>query len=110
MSITLQNLRDANVRRSLEWMGNAPVPADMMFCAVELGGETGEALNVCKKMERVRLGVVGSKANLSDLVEELADVIICVDRVAACYNIDLAQAVQAKFNKTSEKYGLKERL
>lgn len=110
MPITLQNLRDANVRRSIEWMGNAPVPADMMFCAVELGGETGEALNVCKKMERVRLGVVGSKANLVDLIEELADVIICVDRVAACYDIDLSEAIQKKFNKTSEKYGLKERL
>lgn len=110
MSITLQQLRDANIRRSIEWMGNAPIPDDLLFCAVELGGETGEALNVCKKMERVRLGVVGSKANLDDLLEELADVIICVDRVAACYDIDLAYAVQMKFNKTSDKYGLKEKL
>jgi NTP pyrophosphatase (non-canonical NTP hydrolase) len=107
---TLQKLREANVRRSIEWMGNAPIPSDLLFCAVELGGETGEALNVCKKMERVRLGVVGSKAALSDLIEELADVIICVDRVAACYDIDLATAVREKFNKTSEKYGLKEKL
>lgn len=81
-----------------------------MFCAVELGGEVGEALNVCKKMERVRLGVKGSTATIDDLKDELADIIICVDRVGAAMGIDLGAEVRRKFNYTSDKYGLKEKL
>lgn len=110
MELTLQQLRDANVRRSIEWMGSAPSEQDLMFCAVELGGETGEALNVVKKMERVRLGVKGSTATVEDLKDELADVLICVDRIAAAMNIDLGVEVRRKFNLTSDKYGLKEKL
>src|SRR5689334_8392069 len=98
MELTLQQLREANVRRSIEWMGAAPNDTDLMFCAVELGGETGEALNVIKKLERFRLGVKGGVNDLQALCDELADVIICVDRVGAAMNIDLSAAVRHKFN------------
>lgn len=110
MELTLQQLRDANVRRSIEWMGEAPGEKDLMFCAVELGGEVGEALNAIKKLERARLGVRGGVVDRENLRQELADVIICVDRVGAALQIDLSAAIKNKFNLTSEKYGLKERL
>lgn len=106
MELTLKQIRDANVRRSIEWMGEKPGEKDLMFCAVELGGEVGEALNVIKKLERGRLGVRGGIVDREALCEELADVMICVDRVAAAMSIDLDSAVKRKFNKTSEKYGL----
>lgn len=92
------------------WVGAAPNESDVMFCAVELGGETGEALNVIKKMERSRLGIKGGKFDMEALCDELADVIICVDRVAACYDVDLGAVVKNKFNATSEKYGLKNKI
>ncbi len=47
-----------------------------------------------------------SKATVEDLSEELADVVICADLLAAKYNIDLEAAVKDKFNKTSDKYNL----
>lgn len=100
-------LRAANATRMLEWdTGNQITPS---YQGNELAGEVGEACNIIKKLERERLGIKGSRANLADLAEELADVVICVDLIAMGYNIDLDQAVKDKFNKTSEKVGLQTR-
>lgn len=77
---------------------------------MELGGEAGEVLNVCKKLVRERIGAPGSRATTADLAEELADVIICCELVAAQEDIDLGSSVISKFNKTSQKVGLKTRL
>jgi len=106
--MTLQQLRDANNARQLEWdSGNQISP---LYRATELAGELGEALNVVKKLERERLGIRGSRDTVEHLAEELADILICVDLLAADYNIDLSKALPAKFNATSEKIGLKTRL
>lgn len=72
----------------------------------ELAGEVGEACNVMKKLERVRLGIAGSTDTVEHLGEELADVIICVDLIAEVFGIDLWAAVRSKFNATSDKLGL----
>lgn len=107
-SLNFNNLREANSIRQKEWD-----PANVIteeYRGNELAGEVGEACNVLKKLARQRLGLRGSRATTGDLGEELADVIICVDLLAMMYNIDLADMIQMKFNKTSEKYGLKQRL
>jgi len=101
-------LRDANKTRQAEWD-----PSDQItlgFRGLELGGEVGEAQNVIKKLERERMGIRGSRDTLEHLAEELADVVICADLVAMHAGVDLANAVQAKFNATSEKVGLKTRI
>lgn len=101
-------LREANVARQREWdSGGEITPA---FRGNELAGEVGEACNVIKKLERERLGIVGSRDTVDHLAQELADVIICADLIAMEYGIDLDQAVMNKFNATSEKVGLKTRL
>ena len=82
----------------------------LAFRGVELAGEVGEACNQLKKLERVRLGLVGGKLDTADLCEELADVVICVDLIAMDLGIDLGEAVRQKFNRTSEKYSLETRL
>lgn len=97
------NLRDANLIRMKEW---APDGVSLSFRGNELAGETGEACNIIKKIERERMGLRGSRALTSDLAEELADVVICADLIAIEEGINLDQAVAAKFNKTSRKYGL----
>lgn len=102
------SLRIANCLRQAEWDRDAKI--DLAYRAMELGGEVGEALNVCKKLERERRGIRGSRATTQQLAEELADVIICVDLIAAGEGIDLWAAVRDKFNATSEKVGLKTRL
>ena len=81
----------------------------LSFRGLELGGETGELLNELKKLERIRLGLAGGKCDLQAIEEELADVMICVDLIAMDLDIELGPAIQKKFNKTSEKFGLSTR-
>ncbi|MBI1261281.1 MAG: nucleotide pyrophosphohydrolase [Rhizobiales bacterium] len=101
-------LRAANEARQKEWDKGAKI--DLSYRGNEMAGETGEACNIIKKLERERLGIVGSRATLEQLAEELADVIICVDLIAMSVGINMEAAVRSKFNVTSEKVGLKTRL
>ncbi|MCO5077310.1 MULTISPECIES: MazG-like family protein [unclassified Chelatococcus] len=105
---SLVSLRAANVARDAEWAPD--VKPDLAFRGNELAGETGEACNVIKKLERERHGWVGSRATLLDLADELADVVICADLAAMTAGIDLSGAVVRKFNATSEKNGLATRM
>lgn len=100
---TLVDLRHANLTRQAEWCrGQMP---DLSYRSNELAGETGEACNIVKKLERERLGWAGSRATVDNLGDELADVVICADLVAATAGIDLYAAVERKFNVTSTKMG-----
>ena len=101
-------LREANEVRQREWDAGNQVTAS--YRGNELAGEVGEACNVIKKLERERMGIRGSRDTVDHLAEELADVIICTDLIAAAYGIDLDAAVARKFNATSEKVGLKTRM
>jgi len=103
------NLRAANVARDQEW-NTGSERVSMTFRATELAGEVGEACNVIKKLERERIGLVGSRDTKEHLAEELADIVICTDLVAMDAGIDLDTAIAAKFNATSEKNGLATRL
>jgi NTP pyrophosphatase (non-canonical NTP hydrolase) len=102
--LNFEELRQANDDRAAEWQKGAEV--SLSFRGNELAGETGEACNVIKKIERERMGFVGSRSSLDDLAEEVADVVICADLIARDVGFDLGDAVRRKFNKTSEKYGL----
>lgn len=104
----LDVLRVANRKRQREWGGAEKLSAS--FKGNELAGEVGEACNVIKKLEREALGIQGSRDTVEHLAEELADVVICVDLIAAHYGIVLSSAIARKFNATSEKVGLKTRI
>jgi len=77
-------------------------------------GEAGEAANVAKKLNRVRDRIPGNVETPSELkaklAEELADAYIYLDLLCQSQDIDLARAVQDKFNKTSSKIGYPFRL
>lgn len=105
---THTNLRAANIARQNEWDQDNQITAS--YRGNELAGEVGEACNVIKKLERERLGILGSRATVDELADELADVLICADLIAMHYGVDLEAAVARKFNATSEKVGLKTRL
>lgn len=102
------DLRSANRARQREW--DAGNQLSLAYRGNELAGEVGEACNVIKKLERERLGILGSRATVGELADELADVLICADLIAMHYGIDLEAAVARKFNATSEKVGLQTRL
>lgn len=101
-------LRAANKARAQEWHGGQQI--DLSFRGNELAGETGEACNIIKKLERERLGLRGSRATREQLANELADVVICADLVAMQCGIDLDAAVRRKFNITSNNVGLQTRM
>ena len=104
MELTLKCLCDANLARQREWCpDNFP---DLSFRGNELAGETGEACNIIKKLERERHGWRGSRATKEQLADELADVVIAASLTAMTADINLDAAVIAKFNETSRKYGL----
>jgi NTP pyrophosphatase (non-canonical NTP hydrolase) len=103
-SLTLGALRRANAARQAEWCPDQ-LP-DLSFRGNELAGETGEACNEIKKLERERHGWRGSRTTKAKLASELADVIMCADLVALAADIDLTVAVIEKFNEGSRANGL----
>ena len=72
-------------------------------------GEAGEAANIAKKLNRCRDGITGNdktEAELrADLADELADAFIYLDLLAQSEGIHLGNAIQSKFQRTSEKIG-----
>ncbi|WP_312599298.1 MazG-like family protein [Brevundimonas sp.] len=108
--LTLAALHEANIARQAAWCPDETKQPSLSFRGNELAGETGEACNVIKKLERERHGWAGSRDTLEHLGEELADVVICADLCAITAGVDLQAAVVAKFNATSEKVGLPHRL
>lgn len=109
MGDVLRQLRTQGRARNRAWHGDQP-DVGALYQATELGGEVGEALNVVKKLERERRGMVGSRATVVQLADELADVVICTDNLAARFGIDLGAAVVNKFNASSEKNGFPHRM
>lgn len=71
---------------------------------------TGRACNVTKKLERERLGLVGSRATEKELATELTDALTALHKLARAYHVRLDVAVATKFNKTSDKVGLQTKM
>jgi NTP pyrophosphatase (non-canonical NTP hydrolase) len=103
----LDQLRFVNESRTLEWGDGLATPS---FLAMEFAGEAGELVNVIKKLVRAETSDRGSKATIDDLEDEIGDVLICLDRIACRYGIDIAEVTARKFNKTSIKVNLPQRL
>jgi NTP pyrophosphatase (non-canonical NTP hydrolase) len=104
-------LRRANVAREKERDPTGLITPSYRAC--ELGGEIAEAiiaLNLCKKIERERLGLPGSRATIEQLASELADCVIASDLLALQYGIDLEAAIVSKFNATSKQLKLRTKL
>lgn len=124
---TYATLRDAIAARMIEWDGQSATDIGHSFYGNELAGEIGEAIsaatdllglaaaagrvsNVIKKLDRERLGMVGSRATHADLAHELADVLICLRRIEVRFDVNADQEAAIKFNATSDKNGLRTRV
>lgn len=114
--LTFAELRAANLARCRHWHQGGIEDwsfADWLLATV---GELGEAANVAKKLKRIQDGIPGNKPGEDEatlraaLGKEIADVMIYLDLLAAREGIDLAAAVIAKFNATSERVGFPDRL
>jgi len=105
VSDKLDELRAVNVARctSVDGFCFALHDHSLLEWSACLAGEAGELCNAAKKMNYGR----GSTKDLSD---ELADVVIYCDLMAAAMGVDLWSIVVEKFNATSEKRGVPYRL
>ena len=110
-TLTFAALRRANVQRCNAVFHHLQTwsPTDW---ACALGGETGEALNLVKKLRRLDDGPdkpynVGVDAeSLKFLIGlELADIVTYADLLAARLGLDLGSFVTDKFNEVSRKVG-----
>lgn len=103
MSLSFDELRDANVRRCEDvFHGLGDWSLTDWGCA--MAGEVGEACNLIKKTRR------GENIDPDDIAEEVADVIIYADLLLARMGKDLGECVRAKFNKVSQRRGSEIRL
>lgn len=116
--LTFDAVRAANVSRGKAWHGDTR-PWGLVDWGNALAGEVGEACNLIKKLQRIADGIsnpnevineLSPDAMLEELADELADVALQLDLLAACARVDLGAAVRRKFNRKSEKLGFPERL
>lgn len=117
--LSFEQLREKNVGRCAE--SYHPLTAwSLTDWACAMGGEAGEAMNVCKKIRRITGPTRDINSETSadvelaalekQLADELADVVIYADLLAARMGIDLDRAIISKFNATSAKVGSAYRL
>lgn len=111
MSLTFDTLREGNRRRLPLFRdakgrrchakddGSDWSPAQWLQAVM---GELGEYANLRKKVERGDFTIDEVRTMLAD---ELADVVIYLDILAAQLGIDLGEAVVSKWNRTSDKVG-----
>lgn len=96
-ALTFPRLRQANATRAKEWT-KGHESDDLAFRTLELFGECGELVNVIKKLSRSGMNAAGAltpDAAKKQAYNELADVVICVDRVAERLDIDLGGLLAA---------------
>jgi NTP pyrophosphatase (non-canonical NTP hydrolase) len=95
----LQRLRESNLQRTI-YFKHAPDAWSPAQYACALAGEVGELCNLIKKEFR-GTDVVDPQ----DIKDEIADVAIYLDLLAARYGISLEDAIREKWNAKSEQVG-----
>jgi NTP pyrophosphatase (non-canonical NTP hydrolase) len=109
------HLRDligvANLFNGIILKGKDPNILSLSFRANEMQSEAGELGDVVKKIERLRLGIPGTKAENADisvlrrkLNEEFGDVLISVGLLATALDVDLDYAIQFKAKDLLDRY------
>lgn len=118
--MNFESFRRINEERGSRWHGGNLSAWSISDWAVAMGGECGEALNAVKKLRRIEDAI----PNLSEpdrqlssveeaiakIGEEIADTVIYADLFCTRLGLRLEDVVRKKFNETSLKYQLPERL
>lgn len=107
MNEFLYELRAANLDR-LESFGHGGIVDGWNVaewgCAI--AGETGELCNILKKVIRQAPNDPPIEELVVEAEEEIADVLIYLDLLAAKLGIDLVEVTARKFNAVSHRYGV----
>lgn len=93
--LTLAYLRQVNVARCTQGFRHSLASWSLDDWMTATGGELGEAMNVAKKLNRVRDGLVGNSEPAAVLRvkfgDELADTVLYTDLMAASEGLPLAE-------------------
>jgi NTP pyrophosphatase (non-canonical NTP hydrolase) len=110
--LTFDQLRTANVARCSRWHPEGITSWSASDWTTAVTGELGELASLIKMKNRERDGLPGNKFSPTkkDIADEIADVAIYLDLLAASLDIRLDEAVISKFNEVSERVGFPERL
>lgn len=110
--LQFDELRAANVSRCDEWHPGGLESWSTSDWMTAVCGEVGELAGVIKMMNRERDHLRGNKFTPTPqhAADEMADVVIYLDLLAAAMGIDLGRAVAEKYNRTSEAQGFRHRL
>ena len=115
-SLTFRAFRQVNHERCKAWHAGAK-PWSTADWVLAFMGEFGEACNKLKKLKRLDDGIVGNKEHEQEMHVlrreaglEIADAFIYLDLLAIDVGIDMASYVVWKFNQTSDKVGLPQKL
>lgn len=120
MPLTFDEVSSTNRRRANRWHPGFPV--DDTWTGADwsnaMCGEAGELANVVKKLRRIETGHDTNPLKpeqtqgylLKALADEVADVFLYLDLLAAKYGVDLPGAIVRKFNEVSERQGFPDRL
>jgi len=96
-TFTLTKLRDKNIGR-LKDFGHSSINVwSETDWACAAAGEMGELCNFIKKRRR------GDIIDIQDVSDEIADVVIYLDLLAARVGVNLEEAIVKKFNEVSDK-------
>ena len=96
--LTFSQLRSHNIKRCQDsYHGVNEWSAQDWACA--MAGECGEVCNLIKKMRR------GEVVDAKMIADEIADLVIYADLLAARLGINLGEAVRNKFNEVSNRIG-----
>jgi NTP pyrophosphatase (non-canonical NTP hydrolase) len=76
---------------------------------LDMAIDAGRVCNTVKKLERESFGMKGSRSSPQDMRHYLLSVLISAGDLAQHHGLILAECAADKFNKTSEKVGLKTR-
>lgn len=113
LSLSFTDLRRANLARVIVYKnakgelshGSAGINSwSLVQWSNAMAGECGETCNLTKKIDRGDFGEP-TKEQLDELGNEIADVIIYADHLAARAGLDLGECVRRKFNIVSDRVG-----
>lgn len=103
--LTFKQLRDANVQRCMIWHPKGIRTWSASDWLTAVCGELGELASLIKMSNRERDGLVGNKFTVEkrQIANEIADVAIYLDLLAAAHDISLDECITAKFNEVSKR-------
>ena len=104
----LYHLAQQCVEDSERWFGDSGKVNDIAHHGLGLGGETGEVLEIIKKIDRGSKSL-GDPAVREHLAEELADVLIYLLNIAGILQVDLYHVYNTKRDYNEQRF-LKQRM